>query len=83
MTNINMLKGKIVEKGTNVSELAEIIGVNKSTLYRKLRNNGEEISIKEAGLIIKSLNLNLDEVNAIFFSEFVALNATKGKKINH
>lgn len=72
MTNINKLRGKIVETGTNVSELAETIGMNKSTLYRKLKNNGEEISIKEAGLIIKTLNLSLEEVNSIFFSNFVA-----------
>jgi len=72
MTNINKLKGKIVEKGTNISELAKIIGMNKSTLYRKLKNDGEEISIKEASIIIKVLNLSLEEVNAIFFSNFVA-----------
>jgi DNA-binding phage protein len=77
MPNINKLRGKIVEKGINVSELAKTLGINKSTLYRKLKNNGEDISIKEANLIIKELNLTIEEVNAIFFSQFVAYNAKK------
>lgn len=83
MVNVNKLKGKLVEKGTNVSELAKEIGIDKSTLYRKLRGNGEEISIKEANLIIKALNLNLEEVNSIFFSNFVAYNANNLKRLEH
>lgn len=75
MANINKLKGKIVENGINVAQLAESIGVDKSTLYRKLKNNGEEISIKEASAIIKKLNLTPEEVNDIFFSHFVAYDA--------
>jgi DNA-binding phage protein len=82
MTNINKLRGKIVEKGINVSELAKTLGIDKSTLYRKLKNNGEDISIKEANLIIKELNLTIEEVNAIFFSQFVACSATKVKMRN-
>jgi DNA-binding phage protein len=81
--NINKLKGKMVERGTNISALAKAIGVDKSTLYRKIKNNGEEISIKEAKSIIEVLNLSLDEVNAIFFNQFVALNATKGREIKN
>lgn len=80
MTNINKLRGKIIEAGTNVTKLANTIGMDKSTLYRKLKNNGEEISIKEASLIIEALDLNLEEINAIFFSNFVAYSATKRMK---
>jgi len=82
MVNLNKLKGKMIEKGTTVSDLAKTIGIDKSTLYRKLRNNGEEISIKEASSIIKSLNLTIEEVNSIFFTQFVAFNA-KDSKLSH
>ncbi|URZ15781.1 helix-turn-helix domain-containing protein [Clostridium felsineum] len=78
MPNINKLKGKIVEKGLNIEELAYALEINKSTLYRKLKNNGESISIKEANVIISKLNLTIEEVNAIFFDQFVAYNAIKG-----
>ncbi len=36
MVNVNKLKGKIVERGLNVENLAERIGLDRATLYRKL-----------------------------------------------
>lgn len=72
MLNVNKLKGKIVEKGINISTLAKMISVDASTLYRKINNNGATLTIKEADLIVKSLELTADEANAIFFSQFVA-----------
>lgn len=72
MVNINKLKGKIIEKGMKVSALAENIGIDTSTLYRKFKNNGENISIKEADLIVKSLELTPEEAISIFFDKNVA-----------
>ncbi len=72
MVNINKLKGKIVECGINVSDLASEIGIDRATLYRKLNAGGENFTIKEADLISEKLNLSCDEVNSIFFSQFVA-----------
>lgn len=72
MVNINKLKGKIVENGLTTEKLADLIGIDRSTLYRKINGNGESFTIKEADLIVKKLNLNLEEANAIFFSQFVA-----------
>ena len=43
--NVNKLKGKIVENGMTVSTLAEKIGVDRATLYRKLSNNGETMLV--------------------------------------
>lgn len=72
MVNVNKLKGKIVEKGLSVSELATLIGVDKTTFYRKLNSDGKNFTIKEVDLIAEKLTLNKDDVNAIFFSQFVA-----------
>lgn len=72
MVNINKLKGKIVECGLNVTELAYKIGIDRTTLYRKINSDGKNITIKEADLIAKELRLTYDEVNAIFFSQYVA-----------
>lgn len=66
MVNINKLKGKMVECGMNVEKLSDKIGVDKSTLYRKLSTNGENFTIKEANLIARELNLTYSEVNSIF-----------------
>lgn len=72
MVNVNKLKAKLVESGMNVEELSERIGIDKSTLYRRLSADGDTFSIKEADKIIKELNLTKEEVNSIFFSQFVA-----------
>lgn len=70
--NVNKLKGKIVENGLNVSQLASSIGIDRTTLYRKLTSNGDTLTISEAEKISKVLNLSMEDVNAIFFTDFVA-----------
>jgi len=72
MVNINKLKGKIVEKGFTVSELADKIDLNKATLYRKINDNGENFTIKETEKIAIILNLTAKEINDIFFAQGVA-----------
>lgn len=72
MVNVNKLKGKIVECGMSVAELALKIGVDKSTFYRKINSDGKKITIEEADLISRELQLSCEEVNSIFFSQFVA-----------
>jgi DNA-binding Xre family transcriptional regulator len=72
MVNVNKLKGKIVERGLSVTDLANMVGIDKATFYRKLAQNGETFSIREADLICKKLELNPQEATAIFFSDLVA-----------
>ena len=72
MVNVNKLKGKIVEKGYSVEKLAKEIGVDKTTIYRKINNNGETFTIDEADRIVNVLSLNAEEAQSIFFSQFVA-----------
>ena len=64
--NVQKLKGRMVEKGMNVKTLAEKIGVDRSSLYRKL-GNGEKISIGEAQKIKEVLELSREDASAIFF----------------
>ena len=51
MVNVNKLKGKIVENGMSIENLATVIGVDRATIYRKLNGNGASFSIKEADSI--------------------------------
>lgn len=72
MVNINKLKGKIVENGLTIDKLAKEIGLDRSTLYRKINNDGETFSIREANLICSVLGLTGQEATEIFFSQYVA-----------
>lgn len=65
--DVNKLKGKIVEKGMNVETVAERIGVDRSSLYRKL-NNFEKITIGEANRLKDVLELSDEDANTIFFA---------------
>ena len=65
--NINKLKAKMVEKGMNVETVAERIGVDRSSLYRKL-NNFEKITIGEASKIKSVLDLSYEEASDIFLA---------------
>ena len=63
--DLNRLKGKIIEKGWTVETLAEHIGVERSSMYRKL-NNFEKITIGEAKRIKDALDLSNEEASSIF-----------------
>lgn len=65
--NLNKLKGKIVENGLNVEKLADIIGIDRSSLYRKL-NNAEKITIGEAAKMKEALSLSENEAYDIFLA---------------
>lgn len=65
--NIPKLRGKMVEMGFSVESLAAEMGIDKSTLYRKL-DNGEKFTVGEAQKIKNALDLTNDEANAIFFA---------------
>lgn len=70
--NVNKLKGKMVECGLKVDYLANKLCVDKATFYRRLALNGETFTIKEADILARELQLSANEVNSIFFSQYVA-----------
>ena len=65
--NIAKLKGKIVENGMNVESLAELIGIDRSSMYRKL-NNFEKITIGEAIKIKEALGMSDSDAYDIFLT---------------
>ena len=49
MVKVNRLKGLIVEKQVTQEVVVESIGVNRSTFYRKMKNNGD-FSLEEGDI---------------------------------
>ena len=68
MVKVNRLKGLIVEKQVTQEVVAESIGVNRSTFYRKMKNNGD-FSLEEAKKIKNVLDLTTEEAVDIFFND--------------
>ena len=64
--NIRKLKAAMVERGINTAQLADRIGVNRSTLYRRIATQGRGFTIGEAESIAAVLNLSPAESTAIF-----------------
>ncbi|WP_010530502.1 helix-turn-helix domain-containing protein [Lentibacillus jeotgali] len=66
MVNIMKLKGKIVENGMNVGDLAKQMKIDRATFYRRMNDNGDTFTIKEVQQICKLLNLTNEEAISIF-----------------
>ena len=64
--NAEMLKKRIKDKGMNVEALAEKIGIDKSTMYRKI-NKDISTTIAEAAKIKDVLALTEEDTKNIFF----------------
>ena len=70
--NVDKLHGKIRELKTNIVEVAAKMGIDKSTLYRKLAKNGAGLTIKDAQQLVNILQLTDEEAILIFFAREVA-----------
>ena len=67
MIDKNKLLGKIREKALTQKDVAERIGIDESTFYRKLKKDGQTFTIEEAYKISEVLDLTNQESIDIFF----------------
>lgn len=67
--NANKLKGKIFEKGLNVAKTAELAGMHKSSLYRKI-NGYERLTVSDAVRLKDALGLtDLEALDIFLYQE--------------
>ena len=71
MINTNKLKGLIVERCTTQQAVADSIGIDRSTFYRKMKKGGD-FSIEEAKKMKQEIPLTDQEAIEIFFGGKVA-----------
>ena len=72
MVDVNKLRGKLAERRMSFEQLASKMDLSTSTIYRKINENGETITVVEANKIVEILELDPAEAMSIFFSQFVA-----------
>lgn len=68
-TNMQKLKGKIVEKDTTIEAVAKAIGMDRTTFFRKMKNQGLSFSIGEVHKMVDAIPLTFDEAKDIFLAE--------------
>ena len=64
--NISLLKYKMAKMQLSHSEMAQKLGIDASTFYRKLQSNGENFTVGQMHKIVEALNLSGDEARSIF-----------------
>lgn len=67
--NVNLLRGKLVEKGVKCEDMACEIGVDPSTFSRKMAKQGDTFSIAQVQKMVSVLQLTESEANAIFLQQ--------------
>ncbi len=69
--NINDLKAEIARKNLSIPKLADLINVDKKTLYSRI--NGEKsFKQEEISAIAKVLELSSEQIMFIFFADAVS-----------
>lgn len=74
--NYAKLKGLMVERGLEVTKLAEILGISRQAASNKV-NGKTAITLTDARKIAETLNMTKDERDTIFFGNCVKSEATK------
>ena len=69
MVNTDKLRGKMVENRVTSDMVADAIKCSRSTVYRKIRDGGDDFTVGEVTIIASMLHLTTPEINDIFFAE--------------
>lgn len=68
VVNVQRLKGKIAEK-SNTEKVANAMGMDRSTFYRKMKNGGNGFTIGDIHKLIMYIPLTKEEAMDIFFNQ--------------
>ena len=66
VVNVQRLKGKIVEKKSTQELVADAMGMNRTTFYRKMKNGGNTVG--DIHKMIMCIPLTKEEAIDIFFN---------------
>lgn len=73
MVNTREIKAQMQRKGMTQAMLAQKLGINPSTLNRKINNEeGENLTVKEANEMAIALEFPRNEITEIFFASQLA-----------
>ena len=67
-TDMNRLRGKIVEKQLSQEDISKQLGINPSTFSRKMKANGLAFTVGQMHQIADILEMSDEEAKQIFFT---------------
>lgn len=65
-TNMDALRAKMAELGISNETLAKRLGIDVSTLYRKMKSEGTNFTVGQMHTIVAVLGLTCEEASSIF-----------------
>lgn len=66
-SDIKLLRVKIFEKDLSVSKLSKEMNMGRDTLANKMKNQGENLKLKDIHFLVERLALTDDEILNTFF----------------
>lgn len=72
MVDIKALKQIMATKGWSAEKLADALGIDRSTLFRRFQSNGADFTVEEVNAIVSALGLSREDAHSIFFPNNVA-----------
>lgn len=70
MVNVVKLREAMKRNHATISGISAQIGMDDSTFYRKLNEDGNTFTLRQADALAKALNLSAAEAQSIFFADF-------------
>lgn len=68
-TNMDALRAKMADLGISNETLAKRLGIDVSTLYRKMKSDGTNFTVGQMHTIVAVLGLSNEEAASIFLWE--------------
>lgn len=68
IVNVQKLRGKLSEKSVTQETVADSMGIDRTTFYRKMKNGGSGFTIGEIHKMTDVIPLSRDEAVDIFFT---------------
>lgn len=69
VVNVDRLRGKMVEYGINSDALADKLGIDRTTFYRKMKSGGSKFTVGEVHRMVECIPLSKEEAVDIFFTQ--------------
>lgn len=68
VVNVQRLKSKIAEKENTQEHVADEMGMNRSTFYRKMKNGGNGFTVGDIHKMVSCVPLTREEAIDFFFT---------------